>query len=116
MDGSTPNLSFTDEQYIICNHEIPGFAPNEKKWGFFSLDFIELIDFDDDVFASSLMLQQSYKDIILSLVRFHNSSPELEFDDIIKGKGKGTIFLLHGEPGVGKTLTAGESSSVITTC
>jgi DNA polymerase III delta prime subunit len=32
----------------------------------------------------------------------------LGFDDMIKGKGKGMVFLLHGEPGVGKTLTAGE--------
>eukprot|EP01088_Endostelium_zonatum_P007773 TRINITY_DN2018_c0_g1_i1.p1 TRINITY_DN2018_c0_g1~~TRINITY_DN2018_c0_g1_i1.p1 ORF type:complete len:829 (+),score=180.08 TRINITY_DN2018_c0_g1_i1:70-2487(+) len=28
------------------------------------------------------------------------------FTDIISGKGGGVIFLLHGEPGVGKTLTA----------
>ncbi|KAL9625862.1 MAG: hypothetical protein Q9160_000182 [Pyrenula sp. 1 TL-2023] len=28
------------------------------------------------------------------------------FDDIIKGKGKGLVFLLHGPPGLGKTLTA----------
>jgi len=28
------------------------------------------------------------------------------FDDIIQGKGQGIIILLHGEPGVGKTLTA----------
>lgn len=27
--------------------------------------------------------------------------------DIIPGKGEGQIFLLHGRPGVGKTLTAG---------
>lgn len=26
--------------------------------------------------------------------------------DLIRGKGKGLIFLLHGAPGVGKTLTA----------
>lgn len=28
--------------------------------------------------------------------------------DIISGKGEGRIFLLHGSPGVGKTLTAGK--------
>jgi hypothetical protein len=27
--------------------------------------------------------------------------------DIVKGKGEGQIFLLHGAPGVGKTCTAG---------
>ncbi len=27
--------------------------------------------------------------------------------DFVAGKGSGLIFLLHGKPGVGKTLTAG---------
>jgi Cdc6-like AAA superfamily ATPase len=27
--------------------------------------------------------------------------------DFVKGKGNGLIFLLHGQPGVGKTCTAG---------
>jgi len=26
------------------------------------------------------------------------------YDDIIKGKGEGLVFLLHGTPGLGKTL------------
>jgi len=30
----------------------------------------------------------------------------VDFDDLIKGKGKGMVFLLHGPPGVGKTFTA----------
>ena len=31
--------------------------------------------------------------------------------DFIEGKGEGQIFLLHGRPGVGKTLTAGNGRS-----
>lgn len=31
---------------------------------------------------------------------------ELETQDLIRGKGKGIIILLHGAPGVGKTATA----------
>lgn len=31
--------------------------------------------------------------------------------DYVEGKGNGLIFLLHGGPGVGKTYTAGWSSS-----
>jgi SpoVK/Ycf46/Vps4 family AAA+-type ATPase len=35
------------------------------------------------------------------------------FQDIIEGKGGGCIFLLHGEPGVGKTLTAEAVSELL---
>ena len=50
--------------------------------------------------------QTEQKQMILSLVKIHMDS-RLSFDDLIKSKGKGMIFLLHREPGVGKTLTAG---------
>ena len=29
--------------------------------------------------------------------------------DAIRGKGEGQVILLHGPPGVGKTLTAGQN-------
>jgi hypothetical protein len=45
--------------------------------------------------------------MISSLVDM-NEGDNIHFDDWIRGKGKGIIFLLHGEPGVGKTYTAGE--------
>ncbi|KAE8440393.1 hypothetical protein EG329_008169 [Mollisiaceae sp. DMI_Dod_QoI] len=32
-------------------------------------------------------------------------NPDHEFDDFVDGKGRGVIILLHGNPGVGKTLT-----------
>lgn len=53
-----------------------------------------------------LVLAPSKKDLILAIVEQEGNLDE--FDDIVKGKGKGLIFLLHGPPGVGKTLTAGE--------
>lgn len=30
-----------------------------------------------------------------------------DFKDLVDGKGKGLVALLHGAPGTGKTLTAG---------
>lgn len=56
----------------------------------------------------SLALPDEQKTMLSSLVRAHTA--ELQFDDLVKGKGKGLIFLLHGEPGVGKTLTAGKDA------
>jgi hypothetical protein len=37
-----------------------------------------------------------------------DTNPSLKRDDIIASKGSGLIILLHGGPGTGKTLTAGE--------
>jgi SpoVK/Ycf46/Vps4 family AAA+-type ATPase len=37
-----------------------------------------------------------------------DTKPALKRDDIIASKGSGLIILLHGGPGTGKTLTAGE--------
>jgi ATP-dependent 26S proteasome regulatory subunit len=37
-----------------------------------------------------------------------DTNPALKKDDIIASKGNGLIILLHGGPGTGKTLTAGE--------
>ncbi|KAI1771526.1 P-loop containing nucleoside triphosphate hydrolase protein [Hypoxylon cercidicola] len=52
-----------------------------------------------------LVLNQQSKDLIFSLIKYHRSKHD-DFDDIIAGKGKGTICLLSGPPGCGKTLTA----------
>lgn len=104
-DGVLPVL--TDDQYIICSDCVPGYSLNEKKWAYFCVDFLSEIPFNDHVFQDSLILEEKYKRMILSLVQVH-SKPGFDFDDIIKGKGQGVVILLHGEPGVGKTLTAGK--------
>jgi hypothetical protein len=100
------HLTMEDDEYIICHNMIPGFALSEKKWGFFDVDLIEDVELNVDAW-NSLMIKEHQKRMILSLVQVHEDQ-KLEFDDVIKGKGKGMIFLLHGEPGVGKTLTAGK--------
>ncbi|KAF7554344.1 hypothetical protein G7Z17_g2984 [Cylindrodendrum hubeiense] len=62
------------------------------------------ITFDSHAF-DALIIPDEQKQQILSLVRVHEDDSFI-FDDLVKGKGRGMIFLLHGEPGVGKTLTA----------
>ncbi len=62
---------------------------------------------------NDLVLPDGHKDIVRALVKTHSRVPRLlsqdngarEFD-LVKGKGKGLIILLHGAPGVGKTSTA----------
>ena len=50
-----------------------------------------------------LLLPKNHKNLVHALVKNHGSD---DFDDLIKGKGKGLVFVPHGAPGVGKTFTA----------
>ncbi|KAF1958925.1 P-loop containing nucleoside triphosphate hydrolase protein, partial [Byssothecium circinans] len=98
------DLDISDEQFILCHSQLPGFCLSSKEWAMFDVAKITDIDFNPTAF-DSLVLDESKKSMISSLVR-ERVDQESTFDDIIKGKGKGLIFLLHGEPGTGKTLTA----------
>jgi hypothetical protein len=99
------HLKFQDDEFMICDYLMPGFSLVDKAWGFFNVDHIHEIEYNSAAFEA-LMLDPEQKRMILSLVKIHTDS-RLSFDDIITSKGKGMVFLLHGEPGVGKTLTAG---------
>lgn len=59
-----------------------------------------------------LVLDPQSKELINALVSVHLSGKKAS--DIISGKGNGLIILLHGSPGVGKTLTAGMQAEAIT--
>ncbi|KAH8694493.1 P-loop containing nucleoside triphosphate hydrolase protein [Ilyonectria robusta] len=100
--GNHTNLR--DEDVMTCPAYIQGYSLANKLWGFFEVAKLHQVEFDMDAF-SKLVLEEGTKQLIFSLVQSRESR-KLEFDDHIKGKGKGLIFLLHGPPGVGKTLTA----------
>ena len=61
-----------------------------------------------------LVIPNDYKTIVKALVQNHTlvsrptgkGSKDKQQIDLIRGKGKGLIILLHGVPGVGKTSTA----------
>jgi hypothetical protein len=97
LDGSTVN----EEQFYMCWPTLMGFSFAAKKWGEIDLQYVEPIQFDDNAFES-LVLAPEKKDLVKGLVCNYQTG----FGDIISGKGGGCIFLLHGAPGTGKTLTA----------
>lgn len=59
-------------------------------------------------YEKQLQLKQQQKDMLLALIGQHESGekPANTVEDIIEGKGRSLVILLHGPPGVGKTLTA----------
>ena len=62
----------------------------------------------------SLELPQGHKKMVISLVHEHFRKKAMQSggdatvasQDVVRGKGAGLFFLLHGVPGVGKTATA----------
>jgi hypothetical protein len=97
---------FTAEEIMTCHPYLPAFSLDLKKWGQFSVADIQEVSYNDQAFQG-LVLSEEKKKLISSLVGEQNFIEDSEFDDLIRGKGKGLIFLLHGPPGVGKTYTAG---------
>lgn len=96
---------FTEEELLVASPVVLGFAFNEKLWLEFTISGISDIDWNKDAF-DSLVLPDNQKSIVKALVESHTFHAAENIDDVIQGKGKGLVAVLHGPPGTGKTLTA----------
>ena len=123
---SSSATPLTDTQRLLASPTVRGFSFTEKKFLEFFVDNLSPIVWNASCF-DQLVLPPSQKELVQALVAEHTSSsppfpshtasttinhdddddvPPKKFDDIIKSKGLGLILVLHGPPGVGKTLTA----------
>lgn len=121
-----------EHQRMLLPYRVFGFVLRSRKWGknYWSekrldansdggiarLDIDKICDVtppEEDNFKK-LVLPEGHQDIVQALVETHfkQSSKAIENSetqhdvDLVRGKGKGLIILLHGAPGVGKTSTA----------
>jgi hypothetical protein len=97
--------TFTDEEYLIASPVVLGFAFAEKMWLEFTVSGVKEIVWNEGAY-DSLVLEDNTKAIVKALVESHKYHPAESIDDVIQGKGKGLVAVLHGPPGTGKTLTA----------
>lgn len=112
--SDTKRQVFTEEELLIASPVVLGFAFSEKLWLEFSLSGIDEIKWNSEAF-SSLVLPPRIKQNLKGLVSSHRFNAARTIDDVIQGKGKGLNVVLHGPPGVGKTLT-GESIAEYLKC
>ncbi|KAA8611698.1 aaa family atpase [Pyrenophora tritici-repentis] len=112
--SETKRHVFTEEELLIASPVVLGFAFSEKLWLEFSLSGIDEIKWNAEAF-SSLVLPSQIKQNLKGLVSSHRFNAAKTIDDVIQGKGKGLNVVLHGPPGVGKTLT-GESIAEYLKC
>eukprot|EP00567_Pseudictyota_dubia_P001989 CAMPEP_0197468342 /NCGR_PEP_ID=MMETSP1175-20131217/66030_1 /TAXON_ID=1003142 /ORGANISM="Triceratium dubium, Strain CCMP147" /LENGTH=1056 /DNA_ID=CAMNT_0043004439 /DNA_START=70 /DNA_END=3241 /DNA_ORIENTATION=+ len=107
-DGMVLFSSLPDHLLAMTWPALVGFSFTSKAWGDILVDGLSDIDFNDSAF-DRLVLPPARKRMIKALVR-HSSGA---FSDIIAGKGEGSVFLLYGPPGCGKTLTAEAMSEML---
>lgn len=96
---------FTEEELLVASPVVLGFAFSEKLWLEFTISGVRDIEWNDDAF-DSLVLPDNQKTIVKALVESHTFHAAQSIDDVIQGKGRGLVAVLHGPPGTGKTLTA----------
>ncbi|KAL8397945.1 hypothetical protein RB594_004600 [Gaeumannomyces avenae] len=116
------NYLVSDDELVIMSHRVFGFVLRTK------LDLSHLTDIylpmaeegkdqqgetgnkKSGTAFDRLVLEEWHRPMILSLIAQHfrdkSTVGQREEFDMVKGKGKGLILLLHGAPGVGKTSTA----------
>ncbi|KAK8063522.1 hypothetical protein PG996_008174 [Apiospora saccharicola] len=117
-------------EYLIMTRRVWAYIMRSRKWS--ELDVTHLMSLeregnsagiakDADTDTSNvrghafdqLVLPDGHKQMVKSLIAQHfkgkrEHTEDDEYSDIIRGKGKGLVILLHGAPGVGKTTTAGD--------
>ncbi|KAG7434502.1 ATPase family AAA domain-containing protein 3B [Fusarium oxysporum f. sp. raphani] len=108
------------ESLLLLPHWVPAYFFRTRRYERVDVDNIRDIDKSDEARDSSfenLVILDSHRNLLLGLVRNlvvgskSDTGPQGVGDgstqiDIVRGKGRGLIILLHGPPGSGKTSTA----------
>ena len=92
-DAAKP--SFTDEDYLTASPVTLGFSFGEKLWLEFSVAGISDIRWNEDAF-DSLIIPDDQKTVVRALVESHAWEAKCNIDDVIRGKGRGLVAVLHG--------------------
>ncbi|KAL1634803.1 hypothetical protein SLS58_010546 [Diplodia intermedia] len=105
-------IKITDEHLVYMPKDILGFVLRTRTWKWLDIELVRRVEDQEQeerLGFEELVINEKHKSMVLALVQSHHSGPRTEAGgsmDLVKGKGRGLIILLHGAPGVGKTSTA----------
>ncbi|OCL09280.1 P-loop containing nucleoside triphosphate hydrolase protein [Glonium stellatum] len=113
-ENDVGNGVLRDEDLILLPTRVLAYVFRERKFALLNLRSLRTCRVDLDGFRN-LKLPPGYKEMVKSLVMTHfmkkkasttwGGNDTMDFD-VVYGKSRGLIILLHGVPGVGKTSTA----------
>lgn len=109
-----------EERLILCPPRVLGYALKSKSWAQILVKSLKriVVENDETYFKTQLQLDSQVKDMLYAFVKNHEYSGKTDVIpktgegdpprslDVVERKGQGLAILLHGPPGVGKTLTA----------
>ncbi|KAL6699996.1 P-loop containing nucleoside triphosphate hydrolase protein [Trichoderma pleuroticola] len=104
LDSFFDITSLSDEQLLTCPPLVPLYSFSVRQWCLAFIDDLYSIDWRSGI-LEELQIDEKIKAAIQGLV-LGFSAHTSNFDDLVDGKGQGLVFLLHGPPGCGKTMTA----------
>ncbi|KAF2438728.1 hypothetical protein P171DRAFT_397831, partial [Karstenula rhodostoma CBS 690.94] len=130
--GPEGNFVCSDDELVIMSYRVFGFVLRSRKFAKLDLTHLSEVHTEEESIAKAsalnkdgaekslteskgafdrLVLEEGHSSMIVSLIAQHfrdkkSTTGKREEFDIVRGKGKGLIILLHGAPGVGKTSTA----------
>ncbi|KAJ2991740.1 hypothetical protein NUW58_g2409 [Xylaria curta] len=108
------NPDFEEEDFALLPTRLYAYALRERKFFSGAIESFFKLAAGDDPF-DSLKIDEKHIRIVQSVVWSHFQRKSMESSsisqsqmdqDLIRGKGRGLVILLHGAPGVGKTATA----------
>jgi len=105
FDDFPRHREFTDLQAELCPASVVCYALQKRAWFDVQCSRISEVEWASGT-MESLVINEDTKRTLVCLVEQHKKNKDKGLSDIIKFKGKGLIIVLHGNPGVGKTLTA----------
>ncbi|KAI1139707.1 hypothetical protein F5Y05DRAFT_330604 [Hypoxylon sp. FL0543] len=88
---------------------VPGFALRNRRWVLLDIMRLEPVEHNSE--WDNLVLPPGHREMVQAMVETYTQELDPSKDvkigmDLVRGKGRGCIILLHGVPGVGKTSTA----------
>jgi adenylate kinase family enzyme len=111
--GRSAKYEFRDEDKFILPSRVFAYVLRERRFAQLDARHLKKVTAMQNGF-DNLKIDRNNKKLIQVLVDSHFSNKRVEREhgveginqDLIIGKGRGLVILLHGVPGVGKTATA----------